>query len=66
MKTNAKGKTVEFTHKIPKNDLGYFALHCSDNQGLPGEATLKMVNGPLKAMQTKLNDELAGKNDPKM
>jgi hypothetical protein len=66
MKHNATGTKSEFTHRIPKNALGYFAMHCSDNQGLPAAATQKMVDGPLKAMQTKLSDELAGKNDAKL
>ena len=61
--TKHTDKYGDFTHRVPKNSLGYFAMHCSDNQPLPAEANLKMINGPLKAMQPKLTDELAGKND---
>jgi hypothetical protein len=38
-------------------------MHCCDNQPLPPEASVGMIEGPLKAMQPKLSDELAGKND---
>jgi hypothetical protein len=59
----ACSKLANYTHRVPKNSLGYFAMHCSDNQALPPDVTLKMVEGPLTAMQPKLTDELAGKND---
>ena len=54
---------ANYTHSVPKNSLGYFAMHCSDNQPLPPDVTLKMIEGPLTTMQPKLTAELAGKND---
>jgi hypothetical protein len=54
---------ANYTHTVPKNPLGYFAMHCLDNQPLPPDVALKMVAGPLTGMQPKLTDELAGKND---
>jgi hypothetical protein len=59
----AKKDLGAFTHRVPENSLGYFAMHCCDNQPLPPEASVGMIEGPLKAMQPKLSDELAGKND---
>ena len=58
-----KNTEMDCTFDVPPNKLGYFAMHCADNQALPPEAAAKMVNGPLTAMQGKLSVELSGKND---
>lgn len=42
--------------KIPSDDLGVFAVH--DAEDFTEEDILKIINGPLKAAEPKLLEEL--------
>ncbi|MDR3558530.1 MAG: hypothetical protein P4L61_03295 [Candidatus Pacebacteria bacterium] len=54
-----KNEIANFTHRVPPNSLGYFAQHSRDNVPLEPNAVLRIINGPLTAMQSKLTAELA-------
>jgi hypothetical protein len=54
-----KNALANCTHPVPKNRFGIFAMHCRDNQPIGEAAMKKIIEGPIAAMQPKLDAELA-------
>ena len=54
-----KNRSVNFTHPVPSNSLGYFAQHSRDNVPIERAAVVAMIARPLTEMQSKLTAELA-------
>lgn len=53
-----KNCPVNCTHPVPPNKFGIFAMHCRDNQPIDDAAMLRIINGPIAAMEPKLQAEL--------
>lgn len=40
------------THPVPKNKYGIVAMHCADNQPISPADLMKVINGPIAAMES--------------
>ena len=58
MKSKVSKAKVAKTFPVPPNDLGIFACHTEDGEPFSEEALTSMIEGPLTAMQEKLNEVL--------
>ena len=54
-----KNDTVNVSHPVPPNKYGIFMMHCQDNQPFTDEEYVEIINGPIAAMEPKLQEELS-------
>jgi hypothetical protein len=47
------------THPVPKNKYGIVAMHCADNQPISRADLMKVINGPIAAIESDYQAEIS-------
>ena len=69
LNNNMENKNLNVSHPVPPNEYGIFMMHCQDNQPFTNEEYQSIIDGPIKAMEPELQEELSkvvieNRNDP--
>jgi patatin-like phospholipase/acyl hydrolase len=56
---NMKNKILNVSHPVPPNEYGIFMMHCQDNQPFTDDEYQSIIDGPIKAIEPTLQEELS-------